>query len=110
MFEVLTGLFPEVRAVSLVPDVFDIDRTLSEVAVNITDRSTTPLAENGTGMRGAVLVAMLRYIAGQTRRSMVFALEEPKAFPHPGAQEALRDDLEKLKTPSRRAATRSRSP
>ncbi|HZU17866.1 MAG TPA: DUF4268 domain-containing protein [Candidatus Dormibacteraeota bacterium] len=96
VLEVVSGLFPEVRAVSLVPNVPDIDRTLSDVAVNVTDRIATSLAEKGTGMRGAVLVAMLRYMADQTRRSMVFALEEPEAFLHPGAQEALRDDLEKL--------------
>src|SRR5207237_10092966 len=32
----------------------------------------------------------------QTRRSLVFAVEEPEAFLHPAAQEALRDDVESL--------------
>jgi len=39
---------------------------------------------------------MLRYLADQSKRSMVFAIEEPEAFLHPAAQEELRDDLESL--------------
>lgn len=93
---VVGGLFPEVTDVSLVPRVSSIDETLSNVAVNVTDAIETSLAAKGTGVRGAVLVAMLRYLADQTRRSLVFAVEEPEAFLHPGAQEALRDDVEKL--------------
>ena len=56
----------------------------------------TPLSEKGTGVRGGVLVAMLRYLAENSRRSMIFCIEEPEAFLHPGAQEELRDDLEAL--------------
>jgi ABC-type cobalamin/Fe3+-siderophores transport system ATPase subunit len=94
--EVVTGLFPEVTDVTLVPWVSSIDETLSNVTVNVKDAIDTSLAAKGTGVRGAVLVAMLRYLADQTRRSLVFAVEEPEAFLHPGAQEALRDDVEKL--------------
>jgi hypothetical protein len=56
----------------------------------------TPLALKGTGVRGGVLVAMLRYLADNATRGMVFALEEPEAFLHPAAQEDLRDELERL--------------
>ncbi len=94
--EVVAGLFPEVTDVTLVPRVSSIDETLSNVTVNVKDAIDTSLAAKGTGVRGAVLVAMLRYLADQTRRSLVFAVEEPEAFLHPGAQEALRDDVEKL--------------
>jgi len=66
------------------------------VSVNVIDSVETSLADKGTGVRGVVLVAMLRYLADHTQRSVVFAVEEPEAFLHPGAQENLRDDLEKL--------------
>jgi len=94
--EVVCDLFPEVKDVSLVPQVSSIEQTLSNVGVNVTDAIETSLAAKGTGVRGAVMVAMLRYLADQSRRSMVFAIEEPEAFLHPGAQEELRDDLEAL--------------
>jgi putative ATP-dependent endonuclease of the OLD family len=94
--EVVRSLFPEVTAVSLVPQVSSIDETLANVAINLTDAVESSLATKGTGVRGAVLVAMLRYLADNGRRSMVFAVEEPEAFLHPGAQEELRDDLDDL--------------
>ena len=39
---------------------------------------------------------MLRYLADQSKRSLVLAVEEPEAFLHPGAQELIRDHLEAL--------------
>jgi putative ATP-dependent endonuclease of OLD family len=94
--KVVQDLFPEVTAVSLVPQVSGIDEALANVAVNVTDAVESSLANKGTGVRGAVLVAMLRYLADNGRRSMVFAVEEPEAFLHPGAQEELRDELDDL--------------
>ncbi len=94
--DVVCQLFPDISDVSLVPQVSSIDDTLSNVAVNLTDAVETGLAAKGTGVRGAVMVAMLRYLADHGRRSMVFAVEEPEAFLHPAAQEDLRDDLEAL--------------
>lgn len=96
MGEVLSELFPEMSDVNLVPSVSSIDQTLSEVAVHLRDAVETPLAAKGTGVRGGVMVAMLRYLAENSRRSMIFCVEEPEAFLHPGAQEELRDDLEAL--------------
>jgi putative ATP-dependent endonuclease of the OLD family len=90
------GLFPEIGGVGLSPAVSSIERTLSEVAISIDDIVSTPLAGKGTGVRGGVLVAMLSYLALNATRGMVFALEEPEAFLHPGAQEDLRDHLEGL--------------
>jgi putative ATP-dependent endonuclease of OLD family len=89
-------LFPEISGVRLTPQVPGIDETLSHVDVSLTDSVETMLASKGTGVRGAVVVAMLRYLADQTRQSMLFAVEEPESFLHPGAQEAVRDDLESL--------------
>ncbi len=94
--EVVGDLFPEITDVALVPQVSSIDETLSNVSVYVTDAVETALGAKGTGVRGAVTVAMLRYLADQSRRSIVFAVEEPEAFLHPKAQEDLRDDLEAL--------------
>lgn len=95
---IVCDLFPEVTDVILEPKVSSIDETLSDVEVRLRDAVETGLVDKGTGVRGGVTVAMLRYLAEHGRRSMVFAVEEPEAFLHPGAQEDLRDDLEKLAT------------
>ena len=89
-------LFPEINQIALVPRVSDIEETLSNVEVYLTDAVETALGAKGTGVRGAVIVGMLRYLADQTKRSIVFAVEEPESFLHPKAQEELRDDLETL--------------
>ena len=89
-------IFPEVELAELVPDVPSVEETLSSVDVRLGDVITTGLTEKGTGVRGAVLVAMLQYLADQSRRSLVLAVEEPEAFLHPGAQEAIRHELERL--------------
>lgn len=89
-------IFPEVTLAELVPDVPTVERTLSSVDVQLGDVITTRLSEKGTGVRGGVLVAMLQYLAEQSRRSLVLAVEEPEAFLHPGAQEKIRDELDAL--------------
>ncbi|WP_426246546.1 ATP-dependent nuclease [Nocardioides sp. LHG3406-4] len=86
-------IFPEVTLAELVPDVPTVERTLSSVDVRLGDVIMTGLSDKGTGLRGGVLVAMLQYLAEQSRRSLVLAVEEPEAFLHPGAQEAIRDEL-----------------
>jgi hypothetical protein len=43
-----------------------------------------------------MLIAMLRYIAAQSKESVIFAVEEPEAFLHPGAQRSLANDLLEL--------------
>jgi len=94
---VLCDLFPkDLTDASLVPSVSGIDETLSNVSVRLTDAVETPLENKGTGVRGGVMVAMLRYLSEHSQRSVVFAVEEPEAFLHPAAQEELRDDLEDL--------------
>lgn len=90
------GFFPEILETELVPDIPTVDMTLSQIAVRLRDSALTDLQGKGTGVRGTVLAAMLGYLAEQTRRSMVFAIEEPEAFLHPAAQEQLRGNLEVL--------------
>lgn len=92
----IRGLFPEVGGILLTPDVANIETTLSNVGVTVEDLVSTSLEGKGTGVRGGLLVAMLSYLALNASRGMVFALEEPEAFLHPGAQEQLRDLLEDM--------------
>lgn len=92
----IRGMFPEIEALTLSPEVSSIEQTLSHVGINLNDVVSTPLSRKGTGVRGGVLVAMLSYLALNATRSMVLAVEEPEAFLHPAAQEDLRDHLERV--------------
>jgi putative ATP-dependent endonuclease of the OLD family len=92
------AMFPEIAAAKLVPDLPTVAETLSSVDVHLGDLVTTQLIDKGTGVRGAVLVSMLQYLAEQSRRSLVLAVEEPEAFLHPAAQEAIMGQLEDLAT------------
>lgn len=98
--EDVRGLFPEIAGVSLVPEVGSLEDTLSRMRVQVSDGAVTDLADKGTGVRGGLIVAMLRHFADVGRRSLLFAVEEPESFLHPSAQESLRTDLEELTTRS----------
>lgn len=89
-------LFPEVKSIALLPSVTSLDETLSNIRIQLEDSVRTDLASKGTGIAGGVLIALLRYLSDASKQSIVFALEEPEAFLHPAAQQALRDDLEQL--------------
>lgn len=92
----INELFPEVEDVELEPNVRDLEDTLTGMQVRISDSAITDLADKGTGVRGGLIIAMLQHLAAASKRSMVFAVEEPESFLHPAAQEGLRDDIEEL--------------
>jgi putative ATP-dependent endonuclease of the OLD family len=96
VLEELCELVPEIGSVELVPSVPEIEETIRSAAIRLSDAAPTDLAAKGTGVRGGLLVAMLRYLAEASKRSLVFAVEEPESFLHPKAQEVIRDDLEQL--------------
>ncbi|WP_247604209.1 ATP-dependent nuclease [Gordonia paraffinivorans] len=91
-------MFPEISNAELLPAVPTVYDTLSSVEIRLGDAVTTPLSAKGTGVRGAVLISMLQYLAEQSKRSLVLAVEEPEAFLHPAGQEDIRDQLEELAT------------
>lgn len=93
-------MFPEISVAELIPAVPTVDETLASVDVRLGDALTTQLIDKGTGVRGAVLISMLKYLAEQSRRSLVLAVEEPEAFLHPAGQESIRTQLEELATRS----------
>ena len=92
----LKDLIPEISEVQLEPYVSGLEETLTKMGVSVNDAALTDLAEKGTGVRGGVLIAMLRHLADEGRRSMIFVVEEPEAFLHPAAQESMREDLEAI--------------
>lgn len=93
------SMFREITVADLIPDVPTVQETLSSVDIQLGDAiTTTGLTDKGTGVRGAVLLSMLQYLAEQSKRSLVIAVEEPEAFLHPAAQEAIRGHLEELAT------------
>lgn len=96
VLEQVSSTFPEITVAELIPNVPSVDETLASVDVQLGDLATTQLTGKGTGIRGAVLVSMLHYLAEQSRRSLVLAVEEPEAFLHPGAQEDIGRQLEVL--------------
>ena len=92
----LRDILKEVQTVRVAPFVPELSDSLSRADIVITDSAETTVLNKGTGVRGALLVALLSYLAKNTRRSLVLAVEEPESFLHPGAQRELRADLLQL--------------
>jgi hypothetical protein len=84
---------PEVESVAVHPFVPTLEDILSGAEITVKDTADTALLNKGTGVRGALLVGLLTYLATHTRRSLVLAVEEPESFLHPRAQQDLRDNL-----------------
>ena len=87
---------PEVMSVSIMPFVPSLEEILLQAEITIKDSADTSLLNKGTGVRGALLVVLLTYLAKHSRRSLILAVEEPESFLHPRAQQELRDNLRDL--------------
>lgn len=94
--EQLSDVMNEIEDVSISPHTPELSEALSNALITIKDSAETGILEKGTGVRGALLIALLTYIAEHSRRSLVLAVEEPESFLHPEAQEELREDLKRL--------------
>lgn len=95
-FDELRDVMAEITSLSIVPHVPTVAETLAKADIMVSDAADTALVNKGTGVRGALLVALLGYLAKNSRRSLVFAVEEPESFLHPRAQQELRRDLSDL--------------
>jgi putative ATP-dependent endonuclease of OLD family len=92
----LMTVMPEIASVAVHPFVPTLEDILSGAKITVKDSADTALLNKGTGVRGALLVGLLTYLAKHSRRSLVLAVEEPESFLHPRAQQDLRDDLTTL--------------
>ena len=89
----LKQVMPEVESVSVNPLVPSLEEILAHAEITVKDSADTALLNKGTGVRGALLVGLLTYLAKHSRRSLVLAVEEPESFLHPRAQQDLCDSL-----------------
>lgn len=96
--EITSMMFAGMSTATLVPTLPTLTETLSSMGVRLGDSMTSDLAFKGTGVRAGVLAAILGYLVEQSRKSLIFAIEEPESFLHPAAQEDLRDSLVDLAT------------
>lgn len=92
----LKKVFPDVAGVKLKPTIPEIDEMIATLGLEVEDAIPSGLENKGSGVRSGVVAALLRYLAEHSDTSTVFAVEEPEAFLHPAAQEAVRDHLGRL--------------
>ncbi|MEK6250025.1 MAG: ATP-binding protein, partial [Planctomycetales bacterium] len=92
----LADVMEEILNVKVEPYVPELEETLSRANIIVQDAASTSLINKGSGVRGALLVALLGYLAQHSRKNLILAVEEPESFLHPGAQQELRGDLNTL--------------
>ncbi|RJP76402.1 MAG: hypothetical protein C4524_10005 [Candidatus Zixiibacteriota bacterium] len=86
----------EIRQVEVIPEIPNIGEQIAYASLRITDHFASELKLKGTGVRNTALIALINYIRKHSRRSLVFAIEEPESFLHPGAQARLIKELEQI--------------
>lgn len=89
---------PDLKDVELVPAFGTVDDAIIGSSFELTDAAKTALEQKGTGVRGAVLLTLMSLIAEASRRAVVFAIEEPESFLHPGRHRELGRALEQFTT------------
>jgi hypothetical protein len=96
MRERVARYVPDLKDVELVPAVGTVDDAITGSSFVLTDAAKTALEQKGTGVRGAVLLTLMSLIAEASRRAVVFAIEEPESFLHPGRHRELGRALEQF--------------
>ncbi|RQH01813.1 ATP-dependent nuclease [Natrarchaeobius oligotrophus] len=82
------------------PNLKAVDEALADLSIEMDDSVHTPLSSKGTGVRSALIQMIMAFIADASRRSIIFAVEEPEAFLHPERHEQLGHNLESFTTQS----------
>ncbi|MCC6557055.1 MAG: AAA family ATPase [Polyangiaceae bacterium] len=92
----IKGYVPAISEVDLMPNVPSVEDALADVQVYVEDAARTALDQKGTGVRGAMLLLLLSFIADSAKTAVVFGIEEPEAFLHPEAHRILGEELERF--------------
>ena len=85
-----------IEQVDMVPDVPPIEDAIADAHVFLKDTVRTALEHKGTGVRGAMLMLLLSFIADSAKSAVVFGIEEPEAFLHPETHRELGAGLERF--------------
>lgn len=83
----------DVEEIDLIAQVPSVEDAIAAARIEVKDAVQTPLEHKGTGVRGAMLLLLLSFIADSAKTSVLFGIEEPEAFLHPNAHRALGDGL-----------------
>lgn len=92
----LTGI----DQVDITPNLKQVNSALADLSIEMSDSVQTPLSAKGTGVRSALIQMIMAFIAKSSRRSIIFAIEEPEAFLHPARHEELAKNLESFTSKS----------
>lgn len=83
-----------INNVDFSPTIKTIEEAIGNVNIDLDDTVDTPLSAKGTGVRSLLIQMVMAFIADASRRSIVFAVEEPEAFLHPERHADLGRNLE----------------
>lgn len=89
-----------INNVDFTANIQSVGDTLSDISIEMDDSVSTPLSEKGTGVRSVFIQMIMAFIADASRRSIIFAIEEPEAFLHPERHAELGRNLESFTSQS----------
>ena len=72
------------------------DAVKNMTQVTIDDGNSLPIESKGSGAQRAVLLSMMQFISGNSKRSVIWGIDEPEAFLQPKLQKRTFEVIQKL--------------